>query len=202
MGYPISLNLENKTCLIVGGGLVAKRKAEGLLHAQARVIVISPTLAAGFPVITHIEDTYQPQYLDDYQPTLTFAATNDESVNQAVIQDAQARNLLVNAPVDFSNMIVWEQAPLTVAISTGGASPILGQQLRRIVEQSIGQHYADFAQRLIDLREQAINTISTQAARQDFWRQALNQQVFDLVEAGDVEAAYAQVVNAYQEAAR
>ncbi len=42
--YPISLEMSNRPCLVIGGGAVAERKAEALLDVGALVTVISPKL--------------------------------------------------------------------------------------------------------------------------------------------------------------
>ncbi|RMG75942.1 MAG: bifunctional precorrin-2 dehydrogenase/sirohydrochlorin ferrochelatase [Chloroflexi bacterium] len=196
MIYPISLNLKDKPCLIVGGGNVAKRKAQGLLAAGARVIVISPNIQADFPTVVHIIDTYHPHYLDEIHPILVFATTNDSNVNQTVVTDAQARHILVNnadAPADFTNMTVWQNPPLSVAISTGGASPLLGQHMRRRVADLFTNGYAEFAQYLLDLRGEVIRSIPTQSARYTFWQSVLTPETFALLDNEQHHAAIAKL---------
>ena len=42
--YPISLNLKDRKCVVMGGGPVARRKVEGLKEAGADITLISPRL--------------------------------------------------------------------------------------------------------------------------------------------------------------
>ena len=45
--YPLNLDIENKSCVVIGGGEVALRKIRGLLAAGAVVKVIAPEICAG-----------------------------------------------------------------------------------------------------------------------------------------------------------
>jgi uroporphyrin-III C-methyltransferase/precorrin-2 dehydrogenase/sirohydrochlorin ferrochelatase len=209
MSYPISVHLDGQCCLIVGGGAVALRKARGLLDAGARVIVVSPELAPDFPVdqVTHLVDRYQSQHLDTLQPLLVFAATDDAAVNRAVVHDARERRLLVNA-VDmnegeqdtFNNMIVLERPPLTVAVSTDGASPVLGQHLRDALDAVVGTHYPTLAHWLEELRPQVIASISDSSERRAFWRRVMASDVLALLHAGHTDEARTLLTQLYNEA--
>jgi len=42
--YPMFVDLQGKRCLVVGGGEIATRKVQGLLDANARVVVVGPAL--------------------------------------------------------------------------------------------------------------------------------------------------------------
>ena len=50
--YPVFVNLQGKRCLVVGGGEVATRKVQGLLEAEARVVVVSPHLSQSLVDLT------------------------------------------------------------------------------------------------------------------------------------------------------
>jgi siroheme synthase-like protein len=76
--------------------------------------------------------------------TLVVGATDDQEVNRRVSLAAQARGLFVNivdAP-ELCTFIVPAQVrrgPLTIAVSTGGASPALARQLREELEERFGE---------------------------------------------------------------
>ena len=99
--YPLLLDVTDRPIVIVGGGEVAVRKAEGLLAAGAkRVRVIAKKFHELMPrEIEQIEEQYRPEHLKGAQ--LVFAATDDPAVNEAIVRDAHELGLLVcRADVD------------------------------------------------------------------------------------------------------
>lgn len=133
--YPIFLDLEGVAVLVVGGGPIALRKAAGLAEAGAIVIVIAPDFVDGFAsVARRIERRrYRSGEAADYQLVIT--ATNDPAVNAQVAADAKKNRVWVNSADDPDNCsfilpAVARRGPVTVAVSTGGASPALASRLR------------------------------------------------------------------------
>ena len=206
--YPVSLYIEGKRCLIVGGGSVATRKAHGLLDAGAQVTVISPLLTGEFPAsqVRHIADIYRVEYLVRLKPFLVFAATYDADVNQQIAHDAHENGILVNivdgGESDFSNMTLLRREPLTIAISTGGASPLLGQHLRDAIDDAVGDHYPLLAQWLGDLRPQVIERLPEQALRYAFWQQVMDSDAIKLLKDGQQQAAYDRLITLLDDAVR
>jgi uroporphyrin-III C-methyltransferase/precorrin-2 dehydrogenase/sirohydrochlorin ferrochelatase len=195
--YTVALNIEGKRCLIVGGGSVAARKAHGLLEAGAAVTVISPLLTGTFPAsqVQHIADIYRVDYLLRLRPFLVFAATYDAEVNRQIAHDARENGILVNvvdrsSESDFSNTTVLHREPLTIAISTGGSCPVLGQHLRDTIDDLLGEHYPLFARWLGELRPQVIKRIPEQTLRHAFWQRVMDSDALDLLKAGQQQAAY------------
>ena len=143
---PIFLNLKNKTCLVVGGGDVAVRKASVLLQAGATVRIVAPKLNESFelpPGNEYIAERFQTSHLDGI--ALVIAATNDIAVNEQVSLQAKQRNIPVNV-VDnpelcsFIMPAILDRSPLLLAFSTGGASPVLARLLpsqRRIFWEDV-----------------------------------------------------------------
>jgi siroheme synthase-like protein len=207
--YPVSLRVAGRTCLIVGGGAVALRKAAGLLEAGARVVVISPALATGFPSshVTHMADVYRSDTMARLQPFLVFAATDDPAVNRQVTQDARRYGALVNTADgsgadDFSNLVALRRDPVSVTIGTGGASPALAAHLREAIDAVIGDHYPILAGWLGDLRPQVTAALPDPAARRDFWRCVLESDVLTLLEQGEQRAAWNRLMAIYEDALR
>jgi len=207
--YPVSLHIEGQRCLIVGGGSVAARKAFGLLEAGAAVTVISPVLDSAFPTsqVEHIADTYRTDYLVRLKPSLVFAATSDPDVNRQIAHDSRENGILVNV-VDrssesgFSNMVLLHREPLTIAISTGGSSPVLGQHLRNAIDDLLGDHYPLLARWLGELRPQVISQIPDQALRHAFWQRVIDSDGLDLLENGQQQAAYERLMALVDDAVR
>jgi precorrin-2 dehydrogenase/sirohydrochlorin ferrochelatase len=77
---------------------------------------------------------------------LVIAATNDLRVNEQVCWEAKRRGLLVNciAPPSSGNFIVpalVRRGGITLAISTGGASPAFAKSLRQELERFLTPDY-------------------------------------------------------------
>src|SRR5579862_4011620 len=136
---PIFLSLEGRRAVVVGGGHVAARKVEVLLKAGASVTVVAPNLqpqlaaraAAG--ELGHVAAAFVPAHLDG--TTLVVAATNDSEVNAAVSRAAQQRHIPVNvvdqpALCSFIFPAIVDRSPLVVAVSSGGAAPVLARRVR------------------------------------------------------------------------
>jgi precorrin-2 dehydrogenase/sirohydrochlorin ferrochelatase len=151
--YPIFAIIEDKPCLVVGGGAVGERKVADLIVAGARVTVVSRTLT---PELAALADRGEIRYLpEDFAAAqvegmaLVMAATDDPEVNAAVFAAAQARAIWVNVADDpeHCSFIVPAQVrrgELTLAISTGGASPALASQLRQDLQQQFGPEYGPY----------------------------------------------------------
>ena len=196
--YVINLHLEGKVCVIVGGGKVAERKATALLHDGARLTVVSPALTDGLSrlEVQHIAQNYRSEHLQQVRPCLVIAATDQPAVNQQVARDARQVGAWVNvadgsAESDFDNLPVLARAPLSVAVSTGGASPILARHLLRAIDQQFGALYQAWASDLLALRPQVQAHYAHASQRQAFWERVLQPNVLDLLHTLPTETATA-----------
>ena len=149
--YPIFLDLRDQPVLVVGGGEVATRKAAMLARAGARLDIGAPDLSPELQEATasgryrHIGGEYDPSWLAGQR--LVIAATNDRALNARVAADAEARGVLVNV-VDQPELCrfivpsIVDRSPILVAISSGGAAPVLARLLRErlesLLEPSLG----------------------------------------------------------------
>jgi len=142
--YPLFLELRDLPVVVVGGGQVASRKIGTLLKAGASVTVISPAMSKRFAKVRWVRRGYRRGDLRGAR--LVVAATNDVAVNERVCAEAKRRGLLVNciAPPAAGNFIVpalVRRGGITLAISTGGASPAFAKQLRGDLERFLGRTY-------------------------------------------------------------
>jgi precorrin-2 dehydrogenase / sirohydrochlorin ferrochelatase len=159
--YPIFAIIEDKPCLVVGGGAVGERKVADLMAAGARVTVVSPALTPELAALAERgEIRYLPEDFTEAQVegmALVMAATDAPDVNARVSAAAQARAIWVNVADEpqHCTFIVPAQVrrgELTVAISTGGASPALASQLRQELQQHFGPEYGPYLDLLQRLR--------------------------------------------------
>jgi precorrin-2 dehydrogenase/sirohydrochlorin ferrochelatase len=142
--YPIFLDLADRPCVVVGGGPIAEGKVRGLLAAGGRVTVVSPTLTPALAVLAaegRVAHHARPYAAGDLAgATLALAASGDRAVSAAVLAEGRARGVWVNsaddpARCDFFLPAVLRRGALTVAVSTGGASPALTRAVRDELER-------------------------------------------------------------------
>jgi len=195
--YPLFLDLDGQPCVVVGGGSVARRKVESLLACRARVRVISPLLCpelaelAAHGQVAHTARRYRAGDLAGAM--LAVAATDDSETNQAVFAEASAKRMLVNVVDDpaHCNFIVpasFSRGELTVAISTGGASPALARRLRERLEAELGPEYGT----LVTLVGEVRRTLKAGGRNPDgaAWAEALDlDALLALIRRGEVAEA-------------
>ena len=195
---PIFVNIKNRNCLVVGGGEVAARKIALLRQAGARITVVSPQLCtelteqlSGGNIVHHAE-TLRPEHLDD--AVLVIAATDDHSVNQQVSVAAGKLRIPVNVVdnPDLCSFImpsIVDRSPILVAVSSGGASPVLARLLRARLETMIPEAYGRLAAYAGSFRERVKKHFSHPAKRRMFWEKELQGPFAEMVFAGKDQAA-------------
>ncbi|MBI4515419.1 MAG: bifunctional precorrin-2 dehydrogenase/sirohydrochlorin ferrochelatase [Deltaproteobacteria bacterium] len=188
--YPMFLRIEGRPCLVIGGGEVAERKVLSLLKADARVTVISPALTPTLAAladrrqIVHHARRYRPEDLDG--AWIAFAATNDEAVHAGIGRDAERAGVPLNV-VDRPRLCTFivpsviERGELTVAISTGGASPAFARRLREELEQLLGPEYAQALAILRAVRRQLQSEARPQPERQAILTALARSGIVDLL---------------------
>jgi uroporphyrin-III C-methyltransferase/precorrin-2 dehydrogenase/sirohydrochlorin ferrochelatase len=189
---PIFLDVRDQPCLVVGGGEVAARKCALLLRAGARVTVRAPALSAAFDAdLAAARIAHRPGNFRDEDLTgcaVVIAATNDDAVNRAVAAVAKARRIPVNvvdqpALCSFILPSIIERAPLIVAISSGGASPVLARLLRARLESLIPAGYGRLAALAGAFRDRVKARLKP-AERRRFWERVLEGPIAELVFSG------------------
>lgn len=147
--YPVMMNMEGKSCVVVGGGQVAERKVGGLLDVGARVRVVSPALTAGLRDLAadgRIEWQAREAHAGDVaEADFAFAAA-DASTNRRIADAARAAGVLINLADDgesgdFLLPAVVRRGRLLLAVSTSGASPVLAARIARNLAAQYGPEY-------------------------------------------------------------
>jgi siroheme synthase-like protein len=192
-GYPVFLvGLENRRCVVIGGGHEAERKVQGLLDCDANVTLIGAEITPRLKAladekrVTWIARDFQP---GDTDGAFLVIAENDKPETSAQIW-AEAKDALVNVmdDIEHCNFIagaVVRQGPLTIAISTNGAAPTLAVRLRQKMEKEYGPEYATFLELMRDLREPIARVYPDMAERKAIWYQLVDSDIIDLIRIGD-----------------
>ena len=198
---PIFLNICDAPCTVVGGGEVSARKVALLREAGARVTVVAPVLGATLSdlahdgAIAHLSRAFKAEDVNGQH--LVIAATDSGSVNRSVAEACQAQRIPVNVvdTPDLCSFIVpaiVDRSPLLVAISTGGAAPVLARHIRAKLETLIPASLGRLASLAGSFRDKVKARFERSADRRVFWERVLEGPIAEMVRTGrDKDAAAA-----------
>jgi uroporphyrin-III C-methyltransferase/precorrin-2 dehydrogenase/sirohydrochlorin ferrochelatase len=207
---PIFLKLTERTAVVVGGGVVAARRAEYLVRAGARVTAFASALSDEFlglrdsPNFRH--EARDPEPKDFEGSAICFVAAEDERLTAVARAAAKSAGLLVNVAdrpelCDFIMPSILDRDPLTLAISTEGASPVLARMLKARLESLIPAGYGRLARLMGAFRGAVAKAISSPVARRRFWETALEGPIGEKALSGDDRGAEADLARAIERAA-
>jgi len=194
--YPVFLNLAGKRCVILGGGTIAQGKIAALKGAGGAITIISPDATLGIQTaarrgdVKWLERKYEPGDLKG--AFIAVAATNVWYVNREIFDEAEELGVLLNVVDDpdlctFIAPSIVKRDPVTLAISTGGASPALARRLREVLSDDPALEWADLA----DVLSRARKVLKERRAVVDpeRWQCCLTSDLLELAQAGRGEEA-------------
>jgi uroporphyrin-III C-methyltransferase/precorrin-2 dehydrogenase/sirohydrochlorin ferrochelatase len=169
--------------LVVGGGEAAARKVRLLSKTSARITVVAETVTeelselAARGAIAVLPRAFLSR--DLYGPRLVYAATGDGLRDRTVARAAKARGILVNvvdAPAlsTFITPAIVDRDPVTVAIGTEGAAPVLARQIKTLLETLLPANLGTLARRARDLRKTVARAVADPHRRRRFWDRLLS----------------------------
>jgi len=155
--FPLFLKLSGRACLVVGAGAIAEPKIAGLLVSGAKVRVVAPRASsiverwARAKRIVWRRRVYREKDLRG--ALLVIAATSSKKLHARIFRQARRCGILCNAVddpphCDFYYPAVVRRGAFQIAISTGGLSPALAQQLRKRLEREFGPEYGAWVAQL------------------------------------------------------
>ncbi len=205
--FPVFLDLRDKIVLVVGGGAVAKRKVSSLLEAGAEVWVGAPELEQSLQELTsagrirYLAGGFEPAWLDGLSIWLVIAATDQRQTNEQIAHAATARRIWVNVVDDvaltaFHMPARVERGPLQIAISSGGAAPMLARHVRETLETQFDDAYGGLALLFQQLRGQIRAAFPDLTRRRAFFDSCLRGEALHLLRSGDALAAHSAVLAA------
>lgn len=182
--YPIFVELQGRRCLVIGGGREAQRKVEGLLAAGGNVTVIAPKLTRDLQrclaegKIELVQREYHEGDVEGYE--VVMVATDDGAVNAQVAAEGKRRRVWVNAADDPKNCdfilpAVVRRGRITIASSTGGASPALARRLREELEAYMTDDMPALADLLAEVREELRSRGIAPSA--EVWQEAIDEEL-------------------------
>ncbi len=187
---PINIRLRGRPVVLIGAGVVAARKARFLLAAGARLRVIAPQRDPAFDALAETHDiafeerAYASGDLEGAE--LVIAATPDPAVNEAVYEEARQRSVPVNVvdSPDLCSFIfpaIVDRSPLTVAISSSGASPVLARRVRSRIEAMLPAATADIAAFARRNRELIREGTASEDERRRLWEDIIDGPIARLI---------------------
>jgi len=201
--YPVFLDLSGRIVVVVGGGAVATERAARLAACGARVRLVSPEVLPALGEMVsdgRIAEHHARGYADGdlYGAVLVIAATDDADVNRRVRDDARAMGAEVNVaddPAGSTAVIpaVVRQGDLALAITTGGASPVLARRIREDLQQHFGPGWAGLIDLLAETRDELIATYPDIAGRRAAVEALLDAGIIEQVAADGPDACRARV---------
>src|SRR5215468_9854052 len=180
--FPLFADLAEADVLVVGGGEAAARKVRLLRKTSARITVVAETVTeelrglAERGAIAILPRAFLSR--DLHGQRLVYAATGDGLCDSAVSRAAKARGIPVNvidAPAlsTFITPAIVDRDPVTVAIGTEGAAPVLARQIKTLIETLLPANLGTLARRARDLRHAIARAVADPRARRRLWERLL-----------------------------
>ena len=195
--YPAFIDVRGRDCLVIGGGELGEEKVVKLMECDANVVVVSAEVTervrelADEGAVEWIRRDYE--YGDLERAFIAIANTGDSEMDRLIYKEAEERNVILNV-VDVTHLCTFiapsvaRRGEVTVATSTGGASPALARTFREKLEGSRILEYADLAPVLADARAE----LRRRGLRvpPDHWQARITEELLDTVQAGESDRAY------------
>jgi len=160
--YPVMLSLRGRPALVVGGGVVALRKIEGLLAEGARVTALAPEVVPGIDdlasrgALSLRLRRYRDGDLAGFG--IVFAATDDPGVNRRVSEDARAAGLWVNV-ADEPELCTFhlparvQRGAMHLAVASDGGAPFAARRMRQVLERRFGPEWGEWMEAAARFRQ-------------------------------------------------
>jgi uroporphyrin-III C-methyltransferase / precorrin-2 dehydrogenase / sirohydrochlorin ferrochelatase len=180
--FPLFVDLERADVLVVGGGEQAAQKVRLLRKTQASIIIVADKVTAELVelerqgAISILRRRFAGDDLDGKR--LAYAATGDRALDADVSREALARGVPINVvdAAELSSFItpaIVDRSPVTVAIGTEGAAPVLAREIKTRLESWLPANLGALADRAQSLRSRVAYSIADPRARRRLWERLL-----------------------------
>lgn len=186
--YPIFLELSGRRAVVIGAGSVAARKAQSLLTAGSRLVVVAERIDDTLTTICRaanaelIRSKYSKQYLTG--AVLAIAATNNPQLNKQIYKDCQELEILCNVVdqpqyCDFFVPAVVKRGDLKITISTEGDCPAYSGHIKKKLENIFTEKHGQFLEELEKIRREIIEQISDSTIRKTILGKLVDDELFN-----------------------
>ncbi len=188
--YPVNLDVQNRECLVVGGGSVGERKVDTLLECGARVTVV--TILATERLQALASEGRIDLETRGYEPSdlkgrfLVIGATDSEETNEKISRDAARRGLLCNIAdrpqaCSFVLPAIVRQGDLLITISTSNKSPAVARRIRQNLEKQFGPEYATLLKLMGAIRRRLLSTGKSSGAHKRMFERLLDEGLLEMI---------------------
>jgi siroheme synthase-like protein len=143
---PVSLRIDGRNILVVGGGRLALHKTALIARFTPRITVVAPRFDDGFrhTTFTLRHKEYSPDDLRDI--FLVYACTDSDALNARIRDDAAAQGILASVcdnpeRCDFISPAIYINNNVTVSVSSDARrvrqSVRIRDDIRRLAEQGL-----------------------------------------------------------------
>lgn len=186
--YPIYLELSGRRVVVIGAGAVAARKAQSLLDAGARLVIVAEHINDMLTALCQgtnaklVESKYSKDYL--VGAVLAIAATNNSQLNKQIYKDCQELEILCNVVdepelCDFFVPAVVKRGDLQIAVGTEGNCPAYAGHLRKKLEQTFTEKHGEFLAELEAFRKRIIKEVPDPTYRKTLLGQLVDDKSFE-----------------------
>jgi len=201
---PVFLDIRGRKILVDGGDTIAARRVERALDAGAKVVAFDPEpgqemlrLADHKGLVIHA----RLPGVDDLQDcAIVYGASEDRVRDQALYDWSRAANVLCNIAdwtenCDFITPSIVDRSPIVIAISTGGAAPVIARILRARIESIIPASFGQLASFAGGFRDRIASVIKTGRGRRRFWERMIDGPAGDMFLNGNTDRAHKQITD-------
>lgn len=201
--FPAFIDLAGRRVVIAGGGAAALRKARLFAASGAALLIVAERVDA------ELKDEFgagagllerAPRDQDFIGATIVIIAEPGETRAARLAEAARAEGALVNVIdrpelSDFIVPAIIDRGSVVVAISTGGAAPVLARRLRRMIEAVLPARLGALADFARSFRPAVAGKLAP-PARRVFWERVFEGPIAARLLAGDVRGAREAMIEA------
>lgn len=194
--YPVYLDIQNRNCLVVGGGSVGTRKVITLLKCAAVVTVVSIGSTEKLQELSEhhrIKLERRPFRTSDLSGKfLVMGATDNQDLNRQIYDEAKRLGVLCNIAdypeaCDFILPSVVNRGDLTIAISTSGKSPAFAKKMRKDLEKAFGTEYSEFLVLMGAIRKKLLSEVHAHEAHKYLFEQLIESDLIKMIKERQTE---------------
>ncbi len=200
--FPLFVNLQNKTVLVIGGGDVSFQQISTFLVFGAKIYLLADSTTQSLEVLVN---AYAPQIIHckekpsvdaikalDCTPTLVIAATEDAKLNSEIYAYYQNQSVLVEnissrAKCDFIFPAIIKRGDVVCGISSSGKSPLVSQFIKSLVESSLPESISDINEHMSEIQRAVKQSVSDPAKRAQAMRAIFTRLLEDDNQTPDYE---------------